>query len=306
MILVDPPRWPAHGTLFSHLVSDTSLSELHELATRIGLNPRAFDHDHYDLPQRLYRAAVAAGAVEVTAPELVKRLLASGLRVRTPDKTPTRAAARDRLPAHWARLGLGVDLFGELVARWSEQHRHYHDVRHLVATLNALDVLDAAGEAWAGSRSVRLAAWFHDAVYEGVAGQDEERSAVLARELLVGLPEVDEVVRLVELTAGHAPVAGDDAGAALCDADLAILGSVPGRYDVYVRDVRLDYDHVDDASWAWGRTAVLTSLLALDPLYRTATAATLWAEQARANLARERDRWTNGAPGPGSPALSGT
>ncbi len=290
MILVDPPRWPAHGTVFSHLVSDTSLAELHAMARTIGLNPRAFDHDHYDLPQRLYGAAVAAGAVEVSAADLVKRLLASGLRVRTPEKTPTREAARSLLPAHWARLGLGSAVFGELVARWSEPHRHYHDVRHLAATLVALDAL--AEEPEATSRAVRLAAWFHDAVYEGVAGADEERSASLAAELLVDDPEVDEVVRLVLLTAGHAPEAGDSAGAALCDADLAILGSVPGRYDVYVRDVRLDYDHVDDASWAFGRTAVLDSLLTLDPLFRTPTGQALWSEQARANLVRERARWT--------------
>ncbi len=304
MILVDPPRWPAHGTVFSHLVSDASLVELHELAARIGLNPRAFDHDHYDLPQRLYGAAVAAGAVEVAAPDLVKRLLASGLRVRTPDKTPTRAAARQQLPGHWARLGLGGEVYGGLVARWSQEHRHYHDVRHLVSILTALDVLEAGGEAEAGTRSVRLAAWFHDVVYEGVAGADEERSALLAREWLSELAEseVDEVVRLVLLTASHAPEPGDAAGAALCDADLAILGTVPGRYDVYVRDVRLDYAHVDDASWALGRTAVLDVLLTLDPLYRTATGATLWAEQARANLARERSRWTSAAP---PPALSG-
>lgn len=305
MILVDPPRWPAHGTVFSHLVSDESLAELHEVAARIGLNPRAFDHDHYDLPQRLYGAAVAAGAVEVAAADLVKRLLASGLRVRTPDKTPTRAAARAALPAHWARLGLGRSLYGDLVARWSEPHRHYHDVRHLVSILSALDVLEGGGETEAGSRPVRLAAWFHDVVYEGVAGTDEERSALLAQEWLGDLPgsEVDEVVRLVRLTASHAPEQGDVAGAALCDADLAILGSVAGRYDVYVRDVRLDYDQVDDVSWALGRTAILTSLLALDPLYRTPTGSALWTVQAHANLTRERSRWTSAAP---PPAPSGT
>jgi predicted metal-dependent HD superfamily phosphohydrolase len=144
----------------------------------------------------------------------------------------------------------------------------------------------------AASREVRLAAWFHDAVYDGSAGADEARSASLAAELLGDLPEVDEVVRLVLLTSTHDPGPGDAAGAALCDADLAILGSVPGRYDVYVRDVRLDYDHVDDASWALGRAAVLDALLSLDPLYRTPTGAALWSEPARANLVRERSRWS--------------
>ncbi|MHB1009324.1 MAG: DUF4031 domain-containing protein [Propionibacteriaceae bacterium] len=292
VILVDPPRWPAHGTLFSHLVSDSDLTELHDLATAIGVSPRAFDHDHYDLPQRLYEEAVAAGAVPVAADELVRRLVSSGMRVRTPDRTPTRATARRLLPEHWSRLGLHHELYVELLSRWSELHRHYHDVRHLLTTLDALDQI--GGEA-AASRHVRLAAWFHDSVYAGVAGRDEHESAELARRMLSELPvrTVNEVVRLVLLTATHDPEPGDDAGAALCDADLAVLGSTPGRYDVYVRDVRLDYADVDDASWRLGRTAVLDSLLALDPLYRTSAGAALWSERARENLTRERRRWAS-------------
>jgi predicted metal-dependent HD superfamily phosphohydrolase len=291
VILVDPPRWPAHDTLFAHLVSDASLSELHNLAATIGLNPRAFDHDHYDLPQRLYSAAVDAGAVPVAADELVRRLVASGLRVRTPDKTPTRDMARRALPGYWARLGLGRDLYVELVSRWSEPHRHYHDVRHLAGTLAALDLIEDDA---ASSPVVQLAAWFHDAVYAGVAGVDEQQSAELAERMLGDLPpgDVEEVVRLVLLTTHHHPEPGDVAGAALCDADLSILGAIPGRYDVYVRDVRLDYSAVGDESWSVGRTAVLASLLTLDPLYRTPMGRELWAERAKANLVREQARWT--------------
>jgi predicted metal-dependent HD superfamily phosphohydrolase len=288
--LVDPPRWPAHGTVFSHLVSDSSLSELHDLAARIGLNPRAFDHDHYDLPRRLYDAAVAAGAVPVSGDELVRRLVASGLRVRTPDKTPTREMARGQVRAHWERLGLGHDVYVGLISRWSEPHRHYHDIRHLAATLEALELLEDDA---ASSPVVQLAAWFHDAVYAGVAGVDEQQSADLAERMLGSLPtsDVEEVVRLILLTASHDPAPGDAAGAALCDADLSVLGALPGRYDVYVRDVRLDYAHIDDASWAVGRTAVLDSLLALDPLYRTPMGQELWSERAVVNLTREHARW---------------
>jgi predicted metal-dependent HD superfamily phosphohydrolase len=198
------------------------------------------------------------------------------------------------LAEHWQRLGLGRDLYVELVTRWSEPHRHYHDVRHLAATLGALDTIDDAA---ATLPAVQLAAWFHDAVYEGVAGVDEQQSADLAQRMLGELPasDVAEVVRLVLLTARHDPQPGDAAGAALCDADLAILGALPGRYDVYVRDVRLDYAHVDDATWSAGRTAVLDSLLALDPLFRTSTGRELWQDRAVANLVRERARWTGGA-----------
>lgn len=81
-ILIDPPAWPAHGTLFSHLVSDESYQELHLFAARGGISERAFDLDHYDVPLHLYDTLVCLGAVPVRSQELVRRLIASGLRRR--------------------------------------------------------------------------------------------------------------------------------------------------------------------------------------------------------------------------------
>ncbi|GMA26959.1 DUF4031 domain-containing protein [Arenivirga flava] len=80
-VLLDPPLWPAHDTLWSHLVSDASLEELHAFARRLGLPPRSFDLDHYDVPASRYDELVAAGASPVTANELTRRLIRSGLRV---------------------------------------------------------------------------------------------------------------------------------------------------------------------------------------------------------------------------------
>lgn len=85
-ILIDPPFWPAHGTLWSHVVSDSSYDELHQFATGLGIPRRLFDHDHYDLPQERYADAVAAGATEVAGTALIRRLIASGLRVRERDR----------------------------------------------------------------------------------------------------------------------------------------------------------------------------------------------------------------------------
>ena len=80
-ILIDPPAWPAHGTLFSHLVSDTSYAELHAFAESAGISERAFDLDHYDVPAEALPRLIAGGALHVTGKELVRALLASGLRV---------------------------------------------------------------------------------------------------------------------------------------------------------------------------------------------------------------------------------
>lgn len=85
-VLIDQPSWPAHGTFFSHLVSDSSLEELHAFAAKNAIPPRAFDLDHYDVPERRYADLLAAGATPVTGRELVIRLRASGLRVRAKDR----------------------------------------------------------------------------------------------------------------------------------------------------------------------------------------------------------------------------
>ena len=81
-ILVDPPKWPAHGRLWGHLVSDHSYAELHAFAVRVGIPERGFDQDHYDVPEERLDDLIAAGAELVTSAELLKRLTAAGLRRR--------------------------------------------------------------------------------------------------------------------------------------------------------------------------------------------------------------------------------
>jgi hypothetical protein len=79
-VLVDPAVWPWRGQLWSHLVSDLSYDELHAFAGRLGVPRRAFQGDHYDIPSSLRPAALALGAEDVPARELLRRLKAAGLR----------------------------------------------------------------------------------------------------------------------------------------------------------------------------------------------------------------------------------
>ncbi len=81
-ILVDPPKWWFRERWWGHVVSDTSFDELHEFAARLGYPRRAFDRDHYDLPEERLQTAIEAGAVLVTSRELMTRLRAAGLRRR--------------------------------------------------------------------------------------------------------------------------------------------------------------------------------------------------------------------------------
>ncbi|MET0590687.1 MAG: DUF4031 domain-containing protein [Naasia sp.] len=85
-VLVDTAMWPAHGTLWAHLVSDASLDELHDFARAAGLPPRSFDLDHYDVPRERIDELVERGAVRVSPRELVIRLRNSGLRIRARDR----------------------------------------------------------------------------------------------------------------------------------------------------------------------------------------------------------------------------
>jgi ATP phosphoribosyltransferase regulatory subunit HisZ len=80
-VLIDSPVWPWRGRRWSHVVSDVSYDELHAfVAAELGIPRRAFQGDHYDVPEELYDVAVAAGAVAVSTRELLSRLAGAGLR----------------------------------------------------------------------------------------------------------------------------------------------------------------------------------------------------------------------------------
>jgi predicted metal-dependent HD superfamily phosphohydrolase len=191
----------------------------------------------------------------------------------------------DRLRRQWHALLPGAEALGErLLDRWAEPHRRYHNLDHLAAVLAVVDAnADLAGDADA----VRLAAWFHDAVYDPRAGDNEERSAALAEAELAGTPAAAEAARLVRLTAGHAVEPGDANGALLADADLAILAAAPADYDRYATAIRAEYAHVPDDAFRAGRAAVLDALAGLPSLYRVVPERAEWEARARTNLARE-------------------
>jgi predicted metal-dependent HD superfamily phosphohydrolase len=189
---------------------------------------------------------------------------------------------------------------------WSQPHRRYHDLAHLAAVLGLVSQLDGTAT---DPAAVRLAAWYHDVVYEPTRGDNERVSAERARAGLRGLvpgERIAEVERLVLLTAGHDPSADDRNGAVLCDADLAVLAGPPEAYIAYASAVRAEYGHLSDEEFSRGRIAVLESLLAQAALYRTPEAARQWTAPARANLATElmllRRRAAPGAVGPSSGA----
>lgn len=322
-IYIDPPTWPAHGTVFSHLISDVSLAELHEFAAAAGISERAFDRDHYDVPAHLYDELVQAGAVELSGAQLTRTLIASGLRIPLKERPEK---VRPRLLRAWevafaprledaevsselrAQLTAQVAELGESLLRaWEQPHRAYHHSGHLLQMLADLDRLYAHRAQGSAPLALVLAAWFHDAVYEGAPGEDERRSEQLAGTSLEPLVaaglltghELQMVRLLVRATATHELPESAELPAGyevtdiefFLDADMAILAADSARYRRYLRGVRSEYSHFDDEAFRTGRTTFLRSILERERIFLSEQALPLWEEPARTNLRSELTEW---------------
>jgi predicted metal-dependent HD superfamily phosphohydrolase len=224
-----------------------------------------------------------------------------------PDSAPPRAdvvrplqegarAMSDPLRSAWldllASLGVGPETagpgFDELAAAYSAPDRAYHNLDHVAAVLAVVDELADLTD---DPAAVRLAAWYHDVVYDPRASDNEERSATLAEARLrgwgVAATTAAEVARLIRLTRTHQADADDADGHVLLDADLAVLASPPDEYDRYARAIRREYAWVADDAFRAGRAEVLRSFARRPQLYFTARMRERGEEAARANLARE-------------------
>ena len=208
--------------------------------------------------------------------------------VQDPIRQDERVEQQDRLDS--------AVLAGGLAARYAQPHRHYHTAEHVH---QVLAVIDELGSAPADELPLKLAAWFHDAIYAPGRDDNEERSAFLAKDALemVGeSPELgDEVARLVRLTARHNPKRGDWTGAVLCDADLRILGSTSNDYASYAAAIREEYALVPDDIFRPSRARILRQFLARATVFHTPVGQKRWENAARVNISREIDH-LEGAP----------
>jgi predicted metal-dependent HD superfamily phosphohydrolase len=177
----------------------------------------------------------------------------------------------------------------DLEAAYAEPHRRYHVRRHIEQCLALLDEQPDLTER--ERRVLTWAIWWHDAIYDSTAADNEARSAELAKTALrafdASLHERDEVARLIRLTKGHQVEEGDRLGEILVSIDLAILGAPPDAYDAYADQVRAEYAHVPDDLWRVGRPQVLQHFLGAPVIYPDRGLRARFEDAARANLARE-------------------
>lgn len=199
----------------------------------------------------------------------------------------------------WQALGAQGDptpTWRALHTAWCEPQRHYHTLEHLGECLQHLRLLQAHAH---DLPVLAMALWFHDAVYDPRAHDNEARSAAWAAEALtaarVAPARVVAVVQLVLATchgygAPDTSACGAHDAALLTDIDLAILAAEPARFDRYEAQVRAEYAWVPDDAFAAGRSRLLRTLLAQPRLYSDAVAPLGWEGRARGNLARSLAR----------------
>ncbi|HEX2203282.1 MAG TPA: hypothetical protein VHG91_08290 [Longimicrobium sp.] len=203
-----------------------------------------------------------------------------------------RMDAWSRWEETWALAGLPArrEPFERLCARYGEAHRGYHDLEHVAACL----ALAAESRALLRSPAeVELALWYHDAVYDPKRGDNEERSADLARDELraQGLAESSIDTVHAHILATKHPSRPDDPDARLLvDIDLSILAADPERFDAYEAGVRKEYAWVPGFLFRRNRAAFLRELLASDRLFLTDLFHERFERRARENVARSLAR----------------
>jgi predicted metal-dependent HD superfamily phosphohydrolase/GNAT superfamily N-acetyltransferase len=175
-------------------------------------------------------------------------------------------------------------VYQELVSRYSEPQRHYHNLHHIAQCLNEFDsARHFANEPVA----VELAIWFHDAIYDTHAADNEVRSADVAKQRIDeagGNAELSKsVAALVLATKAHDPSLHPDAPL-LVDVDLSILGQAKERFEEYETQIRNEYEWVPQATFAEKRAEILERFLARRRIYSTEPFFSKYESQARTNL----------------------
>lgn len=187
-----------------------------------------------------------------------------------------------------------------LTTLYEAPDRHYHGMAHIGALLAEAASL---GDRIADRDVMDAAIWFHDAIYDSRAKDNEAKSAQLAREWLAGRISAERlrrVVAMIEATATHRPPAFGDAradedAALFLDLDLSILGAEPAAFDAYERAIRAEYAWVEETAWRAGRAMLLKNFLDREYIYQTAVFREACESPARANIARSIAALRSGA-----------
>lgn len=189
----------------------------------------------------------------------------------------------------FADLGLRPpkdEAFQDLNRRYHEKHRAYHTLQHIG------ECFEQFRDARTVARSpgaVGIALWYHDAIYDTHAQDNEEKSADLACSILESAGADAGVlgdVRALILATRHSALPQTLDEGFLVDIDLSILGAEQSRFDEYERQVRKEYGWVDETMFRAVRAQILKGLLERTRIYTTQPFRDRLESKARANLSR--------------------
>jgi predicted metal-dependent HD superfamily phosphohydrolase len=187
---------------------------------------------------------------------------------------------------------LSANYFRDIVSSYNEPHRHYHDANHVIAVVKRVTALAALSIG--NTADVRIAAWYHDVIYDPMSATNEADSAERAIEELTCLHlepnRIERIAALVNMTKHHQPATTNEA--VLADADLWTLGGSTADYFTYGALIRKEYAHVSDDDWRTGRSGFIETFLTRPHIFHTETGRNQREVQARENLAAELNTLT--------------
>jgi predicted metal-dependent HD superfamily phosphohydrolase len=194
---------------------------------------------------------------------------------------------KERWQSLWKQAGIAEPPAGwyeQLMNAYAEPHRHYHTQQHIAECLTEFD---EARHLIQQPIAVELALWFHDAVYDPKAADNEEQSALLFKRCAAEIPLPDSLIetgsKLVLATKHHSPDA-DCYSMLIVDIDLSIFGKPRERFLEYEQQIRQEYLWVPQALFSSKRAEILKRFLARETIYGTDWFRNKYEQQARRNL----------------------
>jgi pantetheine-phosphate adenylyltransferase len=212
----------------------------------------------------------------------------------------------DKAKKHWEKLmqalgnpKVGEEIFQDLLQKYTEPHRYYHNLRHIVSMLDEFETMSSNADS-EDLAKFHLAIWYHDYIYEtdtkdhSVIGSNEARSAYHAAIGMTKLGVSKEIIRRVcnqdesgmIMTTQHKAQPEGVSQRLLVDLDLSILGKPDAEFDEYETAIRAEYSHVPDLVFREVRKKILQSFLDRKQIYSTFYFRETYEEQARKNIAR--------------------
>ncbi|WP_019384467.1 HD domain-containing protein [Acinetobacter venetianus] len=176
-------------------------------------------------------------------------------------------------------------VFNKLIVAYSEKHRAYHTIQHLY---ECLVLLESVRSYLKDVNAVALALWFHDAVYDPQAKDNELKSAALFEQYLAQDLSADDVQKIKQwILATQWHEATDELDLQfLLDIDLAILAASPERFSEYEQQIQQEYVWVDPDVYSIKRKEVLAHFYQAERLYQAEYFQQNFEQRAKQNLNR--------------------